>query len=230
MLYPSYINIATDADDIPRNGYFWPIYANIKNVQSILELGSRDCVDAIKLSNFHRCHVFAFECNPESIKQCEIAVINNPNVTLEKYAVWHHTCDIEFYPIQMQNDVPFNIGASSCFKINEDGHHGNYTQSKLQVKAIRLDEWLAMKGFNSIDLICIDIQGAAWNAIISLDSYINNVKYFIVEVAHKEIYQGEVLYSQLNAYMEACGFTMYAGYINRFFGDYLYMRNDLIKD
>lgn len=43
-----------------------------KNViKTIFELGSRDLVDAYKLSKYYECDVYAFECNPDCLLECE---------------------------------------------------------------------------------------------------------------------------------------------------------------
>ena len=38
---------------------------NKNNVKTIFELGSRDLDDAIKLHNYFKCKIYAFECNPD---------------------------------------------------------------------------------------------------------------------------------------------------------------------
>lgn len=40
-------------------------------IQTIFELGSRDCLDAIDLSKYFNCLVYAFECNSDGIKLCK---------------------------------------------------------------------------------------------------------------------------------------------------------------
>src|SRR3990167_702764 len=58
-------------------------------VKSILEIGSRDLRDAFDLSEYYKCHVFAFECNPECLSVCRINEQKLINVTLIEMAAWN---------------------------------------------------------------------------------------------------------------------------------------------
>jgi hypothetical protein len=39
-------------------------------IHTIVELGSRDLIDAIKLHNHYNSTVYAFECNPDCLIEC----------------------------------------------------------------------------------------------------------------------------------------------------------------
>lgn len=52
---------------------------NKNEVSTIFELGSRDLVDANKLSKFYNSVVFAFECNPDCLKICEENILKFTN-------------------------------------------------------------------------------------------------------------------------------------------------------
>lgn len=41
-----------------------------KQIKTIFELGSRDIIDAIKLHDFYNCKIYAFECNPDCLNEC----------------------------------------------------------------------------------------------------------------------------------------------------------------
>lgn len=234
--YPQYKEIPskekTKLANISTSGsYLDDIYtSNIPraSVGSVLELGSRDCIDALKLSEYYKCHVFAFECNPEVINICKNNIKDNPNVSLVPLAVWNKTDKISFFPILEKKNVCFNQGASSCFKVSPDGHHKTYAQKEVTVQATRLDEWLTSKKISSIDLICMDVQGAALQVLEGMGKYLDNVKYIIAELEHKRIYLDQILFSDVEKFLEQKGFKMYVGKINRFFGDYLFVRKDII--
>jgi hypothetical protein len=51
-------------------------------IDTIVEIGSRDCVDAIRLANFYKTKVIAFECNPEAVAICKKNIFGNPNIEL----------------------------------------------------------------------------------------------------------------------------------------------------
>ncbi len=232
---PKYKNIDSLEREIVQKratsgGYLSQMFTdNIRtSVNSILELGSRDAIDALKLSEYYKCHVFAFECNPSSITVCKENVGNNPNVTFIPYAVWNKTGSISFFPMIEVGGIFYNPGASSCFPVDKDGHHKTYIQTEISVHAIRLDEWLKSQKIDFIDMLCIDLQGAALQALEGMGEYLKDVKYIITEIEHKTIYTGEALYSDVENFLDRHGFQMYVGSINRFFGDYLFVRKDLI--
>lgn len=208
--------------------YFTNVLDRNKDIQSILEIGSRDCLDALKLSYKYRCHVFAFECNPTMLETCRKNIGSNPNVTLVEKAVWDRTKKISFYPMVEEGSVFYNPGTSSCFKINPQSHLKGYVQKEITVDAVRLDDWLLSMDIENVDLICMDVQGATYNVLKGLGDKLKNVKYIITEIEHKEIYEGEVLKDTLDDFLEENGFRMYLGKQNRFFGDYLYVRKDII--
>lgn|GEM_PF-3837307 len=213
-------------------GYLDEFYTSVirrnSDVRSILEIGSRDAKDALKLSEFYRCHVFAFECNPATLRNCLINISRNPNVTLIPYAAWDKTGTIDFFPIIETPDVDYNPGASSCFPVSQSGHHKKYVQGKIEIGAVRLDEWLDYNEISQVDLLCIDAQGATLNILKGLGKNLAGVKYIITELGHKTIYEGEALKDAVDQFLEANGFRMYIGKMNRFFGDYLYVRKDII--
>lgn len=235
--YPRYININKIEENRVANlnnggGYLDEFYISIikrNDVKSVLEIGSRDAKDALKLSEYYKCHVYAFECNPYSLPECKKNININPNVTLVPYAVWDKSGPIDFYPVIDTPDVPHNPGASSCFPVSESGYCKSYVQEKITVQAIRLDEWLASQKIAQVDLLCIDAQGATMNILKGLGKNLADVKYIITELEHKVIYKGEVLRDNVDQFLESQGFRMYVGKINRFFGDYLYVRKDIIS-
>lgn len=68
---------------------------------------------------------------------------------------------------------------------------------------------MQQEGIEQIDLLCIDIQGAALNALKGLGDHINNVKYIITEVEYNTIYRGEALFPEIKAFMSEKGFQCF---------------------
>ncbi len=236
--YPQYLKL----DEMERNRienlnsdgsyldefYTSPIGRN-SDVKSVLEIGSRDAKDALKLSEYYKCHVYAFECNPYTLQDCQNNINKNPNVTLVRCAVWDKTGLIDFYPMVETPGVDYNAGASSCFPVDRSGHCKTYIQEKIIVESVRLDDWLDSQKIPQVDLLCIDAQGATMNILKGLGNNLTGVKYIIAELEHKVIYEGETLRDTVDQFLEANGFRMYVGKMNRFFGDYLYVRKDIIS-
>ncbi len=236
--YPGYVKVGNrEAQRIARlnngGGYLDEFYTSVirrnSDVHSVLEIGSRDALDALKLSEYYKCHVYAFECNPHVLELCQNTIGRNPNVTLVSYAAWDKMGSIDFYPVVESDGVPHNPGASSCFPVSKSGHCKTYIQEKVTVQAVRLDDWLCSQKIPQVDLLCIDAQGATMNILQGLGGNLAGVKYIITELEHKTIYSGETLRDTVDQFLEASGFRMYVGKINMFFGDYLYVRKDIIS-
>jgi hypothetical protein len=49
---------------------------NKNQIKTIFELGSRDLDDAIHLHNYFKCKIYAFECNPDCLIECNKRLSN----------------------------------------------------------------------------------------------------------------------------------------------------------
>ena len=197
-------------------------------VKSLLEIGSRDALDAICLSDYYKCHVFAFECNPKAIDICKknISCCKNKNVTLIPYALWDKSGTIPFYAI---DEYERNIGASSCFKFVKDETVKKCNPKEIQVEAIRLDVWLNKNKIKSIDMICMDAQGAAFEILKGMGKYLSKVKYIVVELENWPVYYaGEVLADEVIKFLEENGFEYKKGSKVVGFDDFLFVNKNLI--
>jgi FkbM family methyltransferase len=199
-------------------------------IQTIFEIGSRDAKDAVELSDYYRCHVFAFECNPDAIAISQETMGTNPNVTLIPYGVWDTPGVVSFYRV-----IDGNIGASSFFPFNPKAK--NYPdilaeglqQQKIDVETVRLDDFMADVGVDSIDLLCMDVQEAAMQVLRSLGGKLRSVKYIIVELETHPIYLGETLYKDVDRFLKRKGFIRASDALDKkgLFGDVLYVRDDV---
>ena len=56
-----------------------------KDINVIIECGSRDCEDAIKMLDYYNPNkIWSFECNPDSVKVCLENIKNYPITTQEE--------------------------------------------------------------------------------------------------------------------------------------------------
>ena len=75
-------------------------------VKTILELGSRDLIDAHSLQKHYGATVYSFECNPDCINACELHMqtfdpATKDKIRLIKNAVSLTDGDITFYPFDL---------------------------------------------------------------------------------------------------------------------------------
>jgi FkbM family methyltransferase len=198
-------------DPIGQGDYLNPQFIkhiDPKAISLILEIGSRDCIDALDLSRFYKAHVYAFECNPQAIEICRHNIGMNPNITLVPFAAWNETTQLTFYPTIPGGELCV-IGTSSLFKFDPQGPVRNsQLQGEVTVEAVRLDEWLASENISKVDLVCIDAQGATLQVLQGLEEYLPKIKYIIAEAEFQRFYLGEALYPEIVQYLSQHRFEM----------------------
>ncbi len=116
-------------------------------------MGSRDLIDAIKLLDyFSTSKIYAFECNPECLIECNKNICNlderqKEKLTLVNKAVSLTNGEVKFYPFDLQKYN--NMGASSMLKIdfsnrnkNDPDYNRPCPQKEIKVKGISLDTFI----------------------------------------------------------------------------------------
>ena len=191
-------------------------HINKDSIQIIFELGTRDLLDAFKLCNYYNCKVYAFECNPDCLIECNknLLIINDDikqNIVLIDKAVSIKDDFITFYPFDLNKYD--NMGCSSLLKIdfsNRSVTDADYNipnpQNEIIVNGTRLDTFIDKNNITNVDMLCIDLQGYELNAIKSLGYNICNVKYIITECSIKNTYTNGATFKELNEYLESFNF------------------------
>lgn len=190
---------------------------NKDKVKTTFELGSRDLQDAVLLKNYYNCKVYAFECNPDCLVECNktMATFNESDksqIYLINKAVSLDNGDITFYPFDLTKYN--NMGSSSLLKIDfsmrnrsDPDYNRTNPQKEITVKGIRLDTFMTDNNISNIDLLCIDLQGYELNALKSLGDKINKVRYIITECSIQNTYINGASFLELHAFLEQNGFT-----------------------
>jgi FkbM family methyltransferase len=189
---------------------------NKNEVKTIFELGTRDLDDAIKLYNYFKCKIYAFECNPDCLIECNKRLSNfnevqkNEIILIDK-AISLTNGDVKFYPFDLNKYN--NMGSSSMFKIdfskrnkNDPDYNRTNPQKEIIVPGIRLDTFISENNITDIDLLCIDLQGYELNTLKSLGNNLHNVKYIITECSIKNTYIGGCSFTELYSYLRNYGF------------------------
>jgi FkbM family methyltransferase len=193
----------------------------------IFDIGSRDCIQSIEFSKyFPKASIYAFECNPNTIDICRNNIIGYDNIKLIEGAVTDYDGTIKFYPIDQEKTVTSwkdgNPGASSLFKSNGSYPYEKYVQDEITTNCHRLDTVMKKENINKVDIIWMDLQGAELLALKSLDDNLKNVDYIYTEVSFKEIYHGQVMFTELNNYLSDNFIKFKSLNINEWQGDILY--------
>lgn len=206
-------------------------------INTVLEIGSMHGLDAVDLlKTYNPEKIIVVECNPEGIELCKKNLSNFNNAILIETAAWDVDTELQFYKVtesydnqgnpSHKNDMhKCNIGASSCFKTNDRWPYERYVQQEIKVKARRLDRVLKEQNVSQVDLICMDVQGAALQALQGLGDYLNTAKAIITELEVAPIYHGQSLYQDVTSYLKQYNF--YAASINywsEISNDYLFLK------
>lgn len=173
----------------------------------IFDIGSRDCLQSIEFyNNFPNATIYAFECNPNTIDICRKNIENyKDRITLIEGAVCDYDGEITFYPINQKETITTwsdgNPGASSIFKSNGTYDAEKYIQYEVVTNCHRLDSIIKNNNIQQVDIIWMDLQGAELLALKSLGHHLNNVRYIHTEISHKAIYNGQVMFNDLNEFI-----------------------------
>ena len=185
-------------------------------VKTIFELGSRDLEDAVKLYDYYKCPVYAFECNEDCLKVCRktqesMTVAQKENVHLVDSAVCVKNGPVIFYPFDLAKYD--NMGSSSMLKIdfskrspNDGDYKRENPQKEITVQGVRMDTFMTDKNINSVDLLCMDLQGYELNALLSFGQKLDNVRYIITECQINQTYTGGVEWKDLYSFLYVRGF------------------------
>jgi 2-O-methyltransferase len=200
-----------------------------ETVRTIFEVGCADGEDTLRLAAAFPAQIHAFECNPEALVEARLRGAGVDAIRLVEKAAWDANCTIPFFPVTLTIEketgkVIDNPGASSCFEARLD-YLRQYVQSEIMVEAVRLDTYCAQHGITSIDLLCMDAQGAELRVLKGLGKVLQQVRYVITEIEIKPLYYDQSVYPEVHGYLKASGFRQAAEvYRDPWFSDYLYVR------
>jgi FkbM family methyltransferase len=206
-------------------------------INIILEIGSMHGLDTIDLIKHYKPEkIVVVECNPDGINLCKKNLSNYKEVILIETAAWNIDTELSFYKVVESYDptgtpshktdmYDCNIGASSCFKSNGNWPYERYVQKEIKVKAKRLDKVLLEKNIVQVDLICMDVQGAALQALEGLGDYLKNTKAIITELETEPIYHQQSLYKDVVEHLKQYNFfPAYKYQWSELSNDYLFLQ------
>ena len=211
-------------------------YLHSKNIETIVELGARNCEETLDFYNLlHPKEIYTFECNPFTLPICRERVKGIKSIHLIEKAVCNKNGKIRFYPIDQKKTVTTwkdrNPIASSLSKASGKYPIEKYVQKEIKVKAIKLKSFFQENNIHKVDLLWMDIQGAELEALKGLEEKITNIKIMHIEVNFLEIYKKQPLFNQVKNYLDKKGFLLLGfNTINEYFGDAIFLNKKLIKN
>jgi FkbM family methyltransferase len=190
----------------------------------IVNLGSRDGNEDVTFAqNFPKARIISFEPNPETYQIVVSTTSPHVSITPCNLAATEFDGTIDFY----QNKTG-NHGASSIFrKSGLYDYIESYKQEVIQVRSVRLDNFLSSIGVQKVDLLWADIQGAELSAFRGMGELMNSVKCVNTEIEYKPIYAGQPLYDEVRSFLESKGLkeTQKTCRYDGFWGDAIFVRD-----
>jgi hypothetical protein len=92
-----------------------------------------------------------------------------------------------------------------------------------------LERWAKEAKVQEIDIMWIDLQGAELKAFQGMGDLLLLTKIIYTEIEFKEMYVGQPLFGDVDAYLSERGFCLLKLYSPGWFGNALYIRKDLVS-
>ncbi len=190
--------------------------ANDVGVEVIYDCGSRDALDGLELlkniKSSQELHIF--EPNPIAIELCKKNISKekiDKKIFMNEKALSDNVGKVKFYPINANESITphkdGNIGASSLFKANPYYPLETFVQNEIEVETITIDKYVENK--SAPNLLWIDLQGAEMLMLQGSIQSLQSVKIIYIEVTFREIYIGQPLFYEIDAFLEKNGFKLF---------------------
>lgn len=164
-----------------------------KPPQVIFEVGARYGDESIVLSNkFPHATIYSFECNPKTVEMCRKKLDGCPKIRFFAMGLGEEKTSLPFYSYIQGND-----GASSFYQRVD----ASSTQKMTGVVEMdTLENVMHTHHIETIDLLCMDVQGFELNILKGAKERLKNIRYIIME--QPKLCKGDGDYSK---YLEAPG-------------------------
>lgn len=155
-------------------------------IDVLAEIGSRDGLDAIKVSNSFNSNInLIFEADPELIDGIKRNIQNfgnGKNFDLFNLAIGDRDGEVDFYSVN-KSTYP-NEGVGSLFKIdfnNRNQDDPDYKRVDVQKKIkISQNKYITL-GLPTPDLLLIDVEGAEYNVLKGFEEELSKVQFIVLE-------------------------------------------------
>lgn len=183
------------------------IWSNLE-VKNIFEIGANYGQDAETLRHCFRIKnkdVYVFEAHPQIYN----AIKKLHKFNAYNYAVYNKTGTATFNICDLNSK---NSGVSTL--LHDYKRHNQFKQ--IQVKTIRMDEFMEKNNIDTISFLKLDVEGANYEVLDGFGNRLNDIGAIHIEAEHIEEYKGETLWNGIKQKLELAGFEMV--YFQRFKG------------
>ena len=198
---------------VMSDNYDWAFKFLPSKLGSIVEVGSRDGLDAITLSKHFRALVISFEPNPTQYQICasNVSLYSPKSVVMKSEALTNFNGEITFLaidPIKYEN-----VGASSLFEIdfsNREKSDNDRGRSSVQVPITAPTARWDSLDLPAPDLLAMDCEGSELLALKGFGRELHKVQYIILEVSTVALGRGACTYSEVDSFLRENGFKFVA--------------------
>jgi len=165
----------------------------------VFDVGACDGGDSLQLARaWPDAKVYAFEGMPANYNK---HLKDNPEVIAVNIVVTDKNGTVQFY----EKNGP---GIHSIFEGNDIYRGERYNISKLELPCIRLDTFCAKQGITAIDVMKLDVEGAAYEVLIGCGAMLPHIGILHVETENYQIFGGQRLDGESAAVLTQAGFKM----------------------
>ena len=176
-------------------------------INTIAEIGSRDGVDTIFLSElFQTKNNYIFEADPNLIDGINKNLKNHDyksNYEVFNIALGNENKEVNF--LSVDKEKYNNLGVGSLFEINfhnREKSDPDFNRESVQKKVqVELKKYSSLK-LETPDLIAMDVQGAELDVLKGFENLLKKVKFIISESSISENYIGGSTFLEMHKYLK----------------------------
>jgi FkbM family methyltransferase len=192
----------------------------------ILEAGSADGKNTAEMAGFWpKAIIHAFEPVPDAMCLTEDITKSICNrVKLYPYALGSA-------PARLHMNVSGSGGGGetqSSSILKPSGHLEEFENvvfnRMIDVDVVRLDDWAEQEHVAKLDFLWLDLQGYELEALRGAERVLTTASAIHVEVSHRQLYEGGVLYPELKHWLQQRGFDPVVNATFRLGGNVLFAR------
>ena len=188
------------------------------SIKTILEIGSRDLLDANNLAHHFHARVFAFEGNPDNYERMELHHVDQ-RVHIVYSAVSRSDDNITFFPLNLT--LYRNAGAGGLYMMDFNGRDPrdkDYRRPPVQyavsVPSTRLDTFLSHHLLAKVDIICMDVQESELEVLKSAGKRLKDVRFIVSEASTVSTYHRGNNFTSLHSFLVSEGFVFIAHHLS----------------
>jgi FkbM family methyltransferase len=178
---------------------------------TVLEIGSRDGIDAEKLRGYFGIeskNVWVVEPNPT---QQQLILKNYPEINLITNPIFNEEKTLTFYGVDVEDQI---LNGVSSLLDRVDKLYDKINTNKISVKSI-LGSTLVKMINKDIDVCKIDVEGATYEVLDSFGDELNKIKTIHVECEHRPVWINQKLYDEVSQFLIDKGYKqVYFSYCN----------------